>query len=58
MVGKAMLTYLCYRTPDLIVEVAHPSITVDYGEKFLGAADYMVSNTFYNNLLINRTIKK
>lgn len=32
---------LC-RAPDLIVEVAHPSITVDYGEVFLDVADYMV----------------
>ena len=31
-----------YRAPDLIVEVAHPSITVDYGEVFLDVADYMV----------------
>lgn len=31
-----------HRSPDLIVEVAHPSITVDYGEVFLDVADYMV----------------
>ena len=31
-----------HRTPDLIVEVAHPSITVNYGEGFLDVADYMV----------------
>ena len=31
-----------YRAPELIVEVAHPSITVDYGEVFLDVADYMV----------------
>ena len=31
-----------YRAPDLIVEVAHPSVTVDYGEVFLDVADYMV----------------
>ena len=33
------------RTPDLIVEVAHPSITMNYGELFLDVADYMVSYT-------------
>ena len=33
-----------YRTPDLIVEVAHPSITVEFGESFLDVADYMVWN--------------
>ena len=30
------------RAPDLIVEVAHPSITTEYGELFLDVADYMV----------------
>jgi len=32
------------RTPDLIVEVAHPSITLNYGELFLDVADYMVGS--------------
>jgi len=32
------------RTPDLIVEVAHPSITMNYGELFLDVADYMVGS--------------
>lgn len=32
------------RTPDLIVEVAHPSITVNYGEGFLDVADYMIGS--------------
>lgn len=31
--------------PDLIVEVAHPSITAQYGTSFLQAADYMVRNS-------------
>ena len=39
-----MLTF--HRTPDLIVEVAHPSITVNYGEGFLDVADYMVGAFF------------
>jgi len=34
-----------FRAPDLIVEVAHPSITVDYGEVFLDVADYMVCDS-------------
>lgn len=29
------------RTPDIIVEVAHPSIIQDYGQQFLKFADYM-----------------
>jgi hypothetical protein len=36
---------LLYRSPDLIVEVAHPSITAKYGAAFLQAADYMVRFT-------------
>lgn len=32
------------RTPDLIVEVAHPSITVEFGESFLDVADYMIGS--------------
>ncbi|XP_035691956.1 putative L-aspartate dehydrogenase [Branchiostoma floridae] len=32
------------RNPDLIVEVAHPSITEKYGEAFLDQADYMVGS--------------
>lgn len=46
------------RTPDLIVEVAHPSITVDYGEKFLGAADYMIgSPTALANLDVENKLR-
>ena len=37
------LCCFCFlRTPDLIIEVAHPSITAEYGESFLDVADYMV----------------
>jgi len=32
------------RHADLIVEVAHPSITIQYGESFLEHADYMVGS--------------
>jgi len=40
---RGLLSVQClYRDPDLIVEVAHPSITVEYGELFLDVADYMV----------------
>lgn len=31
-----------YRSADLIVEVAHPSISAEYGAEFLKAADFMV----------------
>lgn len=30
-------------SPDLIVEVAHPSIITDYGKLFLQTADFMVT---------------
>lgn len=30
------------RKPELIVEVAHPSINVEYGVEFLKTADFMV----------------
>eukprot|EP01137_Pigoraptor_chileana_P029828 Opistho-2@15551 len=32
------------RTVDLIVEVAHPDITAEYGARFLHAADYMIGS--------------
>ncbi|XP_037090517.1 putative L-aspartate dehydrogenase [Pollicipes pollicipes] len=32
------------RSPDLIVEVAHPSITVQYGTLFLSTCDYMIGS--------------
>ena len=36
-------TYTCFfREVDLIVEVAHPSITKEYGEQFIQHADYLV----------------
>lgn len=38
------LSSFAERTPDLIVEVAHPSITVEFGESFLDVADYMVGS--------------
>lgn len=30
--------------PDLIVEMAHPSISRDWGPRFLGAADYLITS--------------
>jgi hypothetical protein len=30
--------------PDLIIEVAHPAITVEHGKRFLALADYMVGS--------------
>jgi len=32
------------RSPDLVVEVAHPCITWDYGTRFLEVADYMAAS--------------
>lgn len=32
-----------YRRPDLVVEVAHPSITKEFGTRILLVADYMVT---------------
>lgn len=37
------LTECSSKSPDLIVEVAHPSITAQYGGIFLESSDYMVS---------------
>ena len=36
------IIYLIQRSVDLIVEVAHPCITAEFGEQFLEHADYMV----------------
>lgn len=36
-------THHSYRSPDLIVEVSHPSIVAQYGLRFLRTADFMVS---------------
>mgnify|MGYP002259920256 CR=1 FL=1 len=36
-------TMYIFRDADLIVEVAHPSISDKYGELFLQEADFMVS---------------
>ena len=33
-------------TPDLIVEVAHPSIVAEYGTLFLQIADFMVCRMY------------
>ncbi|XP_015748473.1 PREDICTED: putative L-aspartate dehydrogenase [Acropora digitifera] len=47
------------RTPDLIIEVAHPSITADYGETFLDVADYMIgSPTAFANLDVENKLRK
>ena len=34
-------------SPDLIVEVAHPSVVTEYGQTFLQTADFMVSISLY-----------
>ena len=34
------------RSPDLIIEVAHPCITTEYGAYFLQHADYMVCTVY------------
>ncbi|KAJ7387899.1 hypothetical protein OS493_001249 [Desmophyllum pertusum] len=47
------------RAPDLIVEVAHPSITADYGEVFLDVADYMIgSPTALANLDVENKLRQ
>ncbi|XP_068748464.1 aspartate dehydrogenase domain-containing protein-like [Montipora capricornis] len=48
------------RTPDLIIEVAHPSITAEYGESFLDVADYMIGSptAFANSDVENKLRKK
>eukprot|EP00795_Rhopilema_esculentum_P015327 gene15327-6544_t len=38
------LDKIASRSPDLIIEVAHPSITESHGEKFLEVADYMIGS--------------
>ena len=37
-----MLCSLLCRSPDLIIEVAHPCVTTEHGAYFLQHADYMV----------------
>jgi len=38
------LSEVASKSPDLIIEVAHPSITVEHGASFLAIADYMVGS--------------
>ena len=38
--------YTCHRKADLVVEVAHPSITVERAEAILQVSDYMASSLF------------
>jgi len=38
--------YFVYRQVDLVVEVAHPDITVQYGADILQFCDYMVCTCF------------
>ncbi|KAL9982167.1 hypothetical protein ACROYT_G010978 [Oculina patagonica] len=53
------LSSFAERDPDLIVEVAHPSITADYGEAFLDVADYMVgSPTALANLDVENRLRQ
>ena len=37
-------TFFVYRQVDLVVEVAHPDITAQYGADILQVSDYMVSS--------------
>ena len=41
MPSAVMIILLC-RSPDLIIEVAHPCVTTEHGAYFLQHADYMV----------------
>lgn len=43
------------RSPDLIVEVAHPNITKNYGVKFLSIADYLIGSP---TALADQAVKK
>ena len=44
------------RKPDIIVEVAHPKITEQYGESFLEIADYMVYLAGFSLLILRLLI--
>ena len=44
-------------TPDLIVEVAHPSVVDQYGQTFLNTADFMVY-TFFSCAHTSTRIKR
>jgi predicted dinucleotide-utilizing enzyme len=47
------------KNPDVIVEVAHPSITVDYGTLFMESADYFCgSPTIFANKEIERGMRQ
>jgi len=37
----------CNRKPDLVIEVAHPDITKEFGAKVLQVSDYMVMYFIY-----------
>ena len=46
------------RKPDVIVEVAHPAISKEYGTQFLDFCDYMVgSPTAFATLEIEQTLR-
>jgi predicted dinucleotide-utilizing enzyme len=61
-VQQALLTNLQdfkKTNPDVIVEVAHPSITVDYGTLFMESADYFCgSPTIFANSEVERTMRQ
>ena len=44
--------YFSCRSADLIVEVAHPLISAEYGAEFLKAADFMVQISSVNPVRI------
>ena len=47
---------LLYRSPHIIIEVAHPSIAAEYGALFLQSADFLVSFLSYQHSFINYQI--
>jgi len=47
------------RKPDLIIEVSHPTIVAEYGEKFLEHADFLVgSPTAFSNPEVESKLRK
>jgi predicted dinucleotide-utilizing enzyme len=62
LVQQALLTDLndfASKSPNMIVEVAHPSITVNYGVDFMSSADYFCgSPTVFANLPVEESMRQ
>ena len=62
LVQQALLTDLndfASKSPTMIVEVAHPSITVDYGQAFMSQANYFCgSPTVFANLQVEQNMRQ